>query len=241
MLNIEKLEKAFIEKIVLSLPEVKKTLGTCSRITAIRKCKRLETVSSYSHKGSYCVLSTTPSYDKNGVWNVNNIWFSEQGTLLKTICRLVQHSKDGYFSNELDELLHVKTSNSLTTLFAQNFLCRTKINSRYIYLCPSQKNVQLKAREIKLSEKSIPGYGNKEMEQPLKLFLSVLNEKQKRLFLGFESMKYGPCGDYAIAALTGVNRKTIGKGRRELESGKISMERIREIGGVRVEFKKKRF
>ncbi len=241
MLNIEKLEKAFIEKTVLSLPDVKKSLGTCSRITAIRKCKRLKTVSSYSHKGSYYALATTPVYDKNGVWSFNDVWFSERGTLLKTISQLVQHSKDGYFSSELDELLHIKTSNSLTTLFARKYLCRSKINSRYLYLCPSQKNIQLKARKIKLSKKCIPGYENKEMEQSLKLFLSVLNEKQKRLFLGFESMKYGSCGDYAIAALTGVNRKTIGKGRRELESGNISMERIREIGGGRVELKKKRF
>ena len=191
MLKIENLKKTFVVKTVLSLSEVKKALGTSSRITAIRKCKRLKTVSSYSHKGSYYVLPTIPSFDMNGIWNFNNIWFSKNGTLLKTISWLVQHSKEGYFYNELDDLLHVKTSNSLTKLFVQGKLCRSRLNARYLYLWPSQKVVQLKAKEINLSIKGVPGYGNKEMEVALKLFLSILNEKQKRLFLGFESMKYG--------------------------------------------------
>ena len=198
-------------------------------------------LSSYSHKGSYYVFPTAPSYDKNKIWNFNNIWFSENRTLLQTISWLVRNPKDGYFFNELDELLHVKTSNSLTKFFAQKRLCRSRINSKYLYLWPSQKEVQLKAREINLSIECVPVYENKEMELHLKLFLFVLNEKQKRLFLGFESMKYGNKGDYAISALTGIDRKTIGKGRRELESGNIIMDRIREIGGGRPELKKKRF
>ncbi|GJQ57525.1 MAG: hypothetical protein D8M57_18930 [Candidatus Scalindua sp. AMX11] len=241
MQDIEKLKRTFVEKKVLSLSDVKKTLGTSARITAIRKCKKLGTVTSYSHKGSYYVLPTTPSYDKHGIWNINDIWFSANGTLLKTISWLVQHSEVGYFSHELDELLHVRTGNSLTSLFVQKYLYRLQVNSRYLYLWPSQKDVQLKARKIKLSKKGIPGYENKEMELPLTLFLSVLNEKQKRLFLGFESMRYGLGGDYAIATLTGVNRKTIGKGRRELERGYVNAERIRDIGAGRGELKKKKY
>lgn len=241
MHNIENLRKEFAKKTLLSLFDVKKALGTSSRITAIRNCKKVGAVSSYSHKGSYYVLSKIPSYNKDGIWNFNNIWFSKNSTLLKTISYLVQQSRGGYFFHELDKLLHVKTSNSLTKLFVQKELCRSRVNSRYLYLWATKKEVQLKAREIDLSINSISGYEGNKMLEPLKLFLSVLNEKQRRLFLGFESMKYGTKGDYAISALTGIDRKTIGKGRRELESGNISIERIREVGGGREELKKKRF
>ncbi len=91
-----------------------------------------------------------------------------------------------------------------------------------------------------MGNKSVPGYENEKMADYLMSFLNLLNEKQKRLFLGFESMKYGRGGDYAIAEISGVNRKTIGKGRRELATENIDMTRVGIAGGGRKELKKKR-
>jgi len=240
--SVEKLEEAFLKMKVLSISKVKQILGTNSSATAARKLKEINAVSCYSHAGGYYTLSHIPLYDKNGLWSYNDIWFSVEGTCLKTICRLIRESEEGFFCYELDALLHIKTGNSLTKLYRERILSRRQINSKYLYLWPELEKLQLKKRmTFFLRGKIVPGYENAEMKYYLKSFLDILNEKQKRLFLGFESMKYGRGGDYAIAEISGINRKTIGKGRRELEAGNINMERIRIMGGGRKGLKKKKY
>ena len=46
----------------------------------------------------------------------------------------------------------------------------------------------------------------------LATFLEMLNEKQRRLYLGLESLKLGHGGDILIADLAGVNFKTVAQG-----------------------------
>ncbi|MBE7548999.1 MAG: hypothetical protein HS127_18285 [Planctomycetia bacterium] len=70
----------------------------------------------------------------------------------------------------------------------------------------------------------------------LQTFLSILDERQKRLYLGLESMKLGHGGDLRLSA----NRhkcKTIAKGRRELSSKNITPGRIRKVGSGRSSIK----
>lgn len=238
----EKLKKEFIKMNVLSISKVKQILGTKSPATTARKLKTVSAVSCYSHAGGYYTLPPIPEYDEKGLWSYNDIWFSRDGTSLKTICRFIRESPGGLFSCELDKLLHVRTGNSLTKLYGDKVLSRLQVSSRYLYLWPQYENAQLKTRRtISLGNKTVPGYENEQMGHYLKSFLTLLNEKQKRLFLGFESMKYGRGGDYAISEMSGVNRKTIGKGRRELATENIDMERVRITGGGRKELKKKRY
>ena len=240
--NTEKLKEEILKMNVLSISNVKQILGTNSPATTARKLKAISAVSCYSHAGGYYTLPRIPEYDKNGLWSCNDIWFSIDGTSLKTICRLIRESSGGLFSCELDKLLHVRTANSLTKLYGDKVLSRYQINSRYLYLWPRHEKSQLKIRRTSLfASKTVPGYKNVEIGHYLMSFLKLLNEKQKRLFLGLESMKYGRGGDYAIAEISGVNRKTIGKGRRELEGENINMERVRIAGGGRKELKKKRY
>ena len=79
-----------------------------------------------------------------------------------------------------------------------------------------------------------------EVRESMRSLLSVLNEKQRRLYLGLESIRLGHGGDAQIARMTGVNVKTIALGRRQLQAGDIALERIREAGGGRPSIKKKR-
>ena len=72
----------------------------------------------------------------------------------------------------------------------------------------------------------------------MRVLLSVLNEKQRRLYLGFESIRLGHGGDAQISRLTGANVKTIARGRRQLQSRDITVERIRDVGGGRPPAKK---
>lgn len=58
----------------------------------------------------------------------------------------------------------------------------------------------------------------KEIHRHLNLFMSRLDEQKRRWLAGLESMQRGYGGDVAVAQITGLDEKTIRRGRRELEA-----------------------
>ena len=60
-----------------------------------------------------------------------------------------------------------------------------------------------------------------------------LDERQRRLLLGWEAAELGRGGIAAIAALTGVHPDTIARGVREVEQGPEPSPRVRTVGGGR--------
>lgn len=65
-------------------------------------------------------------------------------------------------------------------------------------------------------------------------FYNTLSEKDKRLYLGLESIKQGYHGVSSIAKLYGANKHTVRKGQKELLSEKLSPSSgIRKKGGGR--------
>jgi len=69
----------------------------------------------------------------------------------------------------------------------------------------------------------------------MNLFLSRLDERQRRWFAALESKALGHGGDRQVSRLTGLSEKTIRKGRRELDAELASCpaERTRQPGGGR--------
>ncbi len=65
-----------------------------------------------------------------------------------------------------------------------------------------------------------------------KKLLPELNERERRLYLGTEALRYGYGGVSKVHMESGVSRKTIRKGKREIEQG-IHSKRIRMMGGGR--------
>ena len=76
------------------------------------------------------------------------------------------------------------------------------------------------------------------MIEHLNTFLSILNEKQRRLYLGLESIRLGHGGDVHMAAVAGINVKTVSRGRKELLSKEIDLVRVRRKGAGRPPLKK---
>ena len=74
----------------------------------------------------------------------------------------------------------------------------------------------------------------------VELFVSLLDEKQRRLYAGLESMKLGRGGDKKVARLFGLDVHTVAKGRKELWRGEIEGDRVRRAGGGRKLLEKKR-
>ncbi|MBI4650677.1 hypothetical protein HY745_05210 [Candidatus Desantisbacteria bacterium] len=198
----DKLIKIFHQKKILTFDVIGEALGATVKMTIFRKLKMLSYHSSYSHAGKYYTLDEIAMYDKNGLWSFNRIHFSVNGSLLNTIIYLVNNSENGYFSSELKKILNVRVQEALFKLYSNQKIYRDQIGGEYLYLSVDRWEQQLESRkhlieaEVENKELSfISGYDSAEVRKVLKLFLSTLNEKQRRLYVGFESMKLGRGGD----------------------------------------------
>jgi hypothetical protein len=241
----QKLKEAFQTEKVLEIGMVKEIIGTTSRMTVFRKLKELGYYSSYSHSGKYYTLGSIPVFDRNGLWSYGCARFSNSGTLMDTISALVKRSEAGYFAAELLSLLQVFVHNAVGKLFVSGRLLREQISDQYLYLSPVLAESQFLARKKMLTlgaaeSISIKNLTRIEMVEHLNTFLSTLNEKQRRLYLGFESIRLGHGGDVRVASVAGINVKTVSRGRKELLSKEIDLDRVRRRGAGRPPLKKTR-
>jgi hypothetical protein len=77
-----------------------------------------------------------------------------------------------------------------------------------------------------------------EVRAAIILFFSVLDERQRRLYAGLESLRFGRGGDSMISSLLTLDNHTVARGRRELIQRDIEIDRIRKKGGGRLPIKK---
>ena len=237
----EPLIKAFQTNIILSYKSIASILGTFTKMTVFRKLKELDYCSSYSDAGKYYILKRFVAFDKNGLWSKDSIYFSQFGSLMQTIPPLVQTSVNGYLASELKQLLCIKVQDALVKLFRRGVLKRHQLCREYLYLYPELHDDQLRNREqllLEMQNENQKKSPNDEITENLLFLLSILNEQQSRLYLGFESIRFGYGGDLAIARISGINAKTISRGRHELEQKQITPERIRKLGAGRPSLKK---
>lgn len=82
---------------------------------------------------------------------------------------------------------------------------------------------------------------NKKHHHQINLFLSRLNEQQKRWYLAVESLKIGTSGQKLMSEVTGMDEKTIRLGIEELEDefSRRAEEKVRLAGGGRPSVEKK--
>ncbi len=75
----------------------------------------------------------------------------------------------------------------------------------------------------------------KQNHQRINLFLSQLNEQQRRWFVALEASQLGRGGVRLMSQITGMDEKTIHRGQLELEQGLAGrpQDRIRIQGGGR--------
>ena len=231
-----------------TMSELKATLGTDARRTVFRKLKQLPYRTSYSHRGRYYTLDEVARFNELGLWSYRQIWFSVYGTLLSTAAAIVEASEFGYFGEELDNVLHVGTKDALRKLVRDAWLRRERIAGQWLYCAAEsgRRRRQLLARRTLLAEPGAAGplpeaaLMPEELRAAIVLFFSLLDEKQRRLYAGLESLKTGHGGDTRIAELLGLDVGTVARGRRELVEQDFELERVRRSGGGRKPVEKKR-
>ena len=245
--HADDLAKALRRSKIATMPELKKALGTEVDVTVFRKLKQLAYRTSYSHRGGYYTLDETAHFGQNGLWSFQSVWFSRHGTLLDTAQASVENSSAGQFVEELDHLLHVGTKEPLLRLVQQGRVSREPVQGLYLYcsMDPVLRQRQLLARRVLQSEPSLASglaraeSVSDELKAAIILFSSMLNEKQRRLYAGLESLKLGYGGDQRIAEFIGMDPHTVAKGRRELLEQDLEIDRIRQAGGGRKPLEKK--
>jgi len=96
------------------------------------------------------------------------------------------------------------------------------------YVCPCRS-----CREDRLSATA-------EFHRAINEVIFHAGEKHRRLIAGLEAMKAGPGGITKISEITGLDRKTIARGIRDLRQGEAATGRDRKKGGGRKKVEKKR-
>ena len=122
---------------VATMSQLKSALGTAVTFTVLRKLSSLGYRSSYSHGGTYYTLESIAQYDERGLWSCRDIHFSRHGTLLNTAATLVTNAPAGYFTNELEAVVHVATKDALRQLVERGRLHRQELGGAIFIAPPS--------------------------------------------------------------------------------------------------------
>jgi len=247
-MEAERLRCLLLDRKIATMPELKVALGTEVDMTVFRKLRDLAYHSSYSHRGKYYTLDEIARFDELGLWSFRSVWFSKHGTLLRTCEVLVNGSDAGYATDELENVVNVGVKDALRKLAVERRIHREQIAGRFVHLAidASTRRGQLRARQVwdTLSSDLPFGAGARVVPDELKaaivLFFSILDEGQRRLYAGLESMKLGHGGDTRVAELLGLDPGTVAKGRKEILSQDVERGRVRREGGGRKPLEKKR-
>ena len=230
---------------IATIEDLKIVLNTQSRMTVFRWLRKMNYISSCSHRGKYYSLKQLAKYNQYGLWIYKTVLFSEYGTLKKTLEILISKSEKGYTASELNKVLNIKVDDALLELQKNRIISRKKISGVYVYLSTAPKCAKkqelIRNDSIHFQDdlKMCPEVLMIELKAALIIFFSTLNEKQRRLYAGFESLKVGYGGDTQISELLNIDKRTVAKGRKELLNGKVDLDTVRETGGGRKQTKKK--
>lgn len=147
-LRQDRLVQLFTAHPVVELPAIRQALGGVSSMTAFRHLKRLGYRCSYNHKGRFYARHELARYDRFGLWSVGEIHFSVDGSLRKTVRRLVEQAHAGATHQELQARLRVRVQNTLLDLYRSEEVSRERLQQLYVYLHsdPSVRAVQLQHR-----------------------------------------------------------------------------------------------
>lgn len=234
---------------IATLEQMKAALGTQTDMTVFRKLREVPYHASYSHRGRFYTLSATARFDDNGLWTYDDVHFSRTGSLVDTAKELVSASPRGYFSPELAELLHVQVKEPLLNLVRRGQIAREEVSGLYLYCSRNAAKRRQQFLMRKIPAVGAPWSVLRDPRQPLPeeardaiaAFIALLNERQRRLYAGLESLRMGRGGDQQVSEITGLDVRTIARGRQELLADEpTATDGIRRQGGGRHAVEKKR-
>ena len=213
---------------VATMPQLKDALGSDVSFTVLRKLGPLGYRTSYSHSGTYYTLDSIAQYDELGLWSYGDIHFSRYGTLVDTAKALVTQSTAGHLVVELEAVVHVATKDALRQLVQGGRLFRQEWEGRYLYCALDRRR-----RQEQWAARQAQQEAGDALQAAKALFYGLLDEQQRRLYAGLESLQCGYGGQQRTARRLGLDVDTVARGEQELLSGQVLRERVRRQGGGR--------
>ena len=125
--------RLFKSETVVDLPRIEKALGGVCTMTAFRYLRQVPYRRSYNHNGRYYCYHEPSRYDALGLWTWRDVHFSRDGSLRKTVCRLVRERPPGATQRELQERLKVRVHNTLLDLLRHGEVARERLLEVYVY------------------------------------------------------------------------------------------------------------
>jgi hypothetical protein len=162
--------------------------------------------------------------------------------------QFVIRSDRGWLASALGTELHAEVKHPLLRLVTLQRLAREQISGQYVYLAADvskrrdqllQRHAYGSAEALPLSRDRLVETSDDDTKAAIILFLSTLDERQRRLYAGLESLRLGHGGDSRLAELTGLDVHTIAKGRAELLQHDVQIDRVRRPGAGRHALEKK--
>jgi hypothetical protein len=122
------------QKQVATAKELLQLTGV-ARSTITRALTKQGYYSSCNHNRQYLTLRETPHFDEDGLWRWDNVCFSRHPSLPETILQLVNRSRQGCTTQELQARLHTRVHNHVNHLLRERQLQRCWWGRRVVYLC----------------------------------------------------------------------------------------------------------
>src|SRR4030067_2102583 len=114
-----------------------------SVITARRRLKKWETLTSFNQNGRYYTLPKIPRFDNNGIWKYQTILFSKYGNLKQTILELVRRSEVGLSAREVAQIVEIPSNSSIfSQLQRVSGVKRDKHQGHFVYFSDQQERYQ---------------------------------------------------------------------------------------------------
>ncbi len=132
-------------------------------------------------------------------------------------------------------------------LTQQHRVTREVVSGLYLYTAMDRtiQRGQLLTRRTVEALPTVPdpsrlAVSEEELKASILLFYSLLDEQQRRLYAGLESLKLGRGGDHQLADFLDLDPHTVARGRRQLLAQDVEVDRARRTGGGRKPVEKKR-
>jgi hypothetical protein len=166
---------------------------------------------------------------------------------MATLEAWIPRAPQGWFAEDLADRLHVDVYDPLHDLVRQGRVRRAEIAGRFLYTAAEVRRAkdQIRARRMAhavplVADAAALQVSPDELKAAILLFYSLLDEQQRRLFAGLESIKLGLGGDTILATFLHVDAHTVARGRQQLLDHDVAPGRVRREGGGRPPAEKKR-
>lgn len=134
--------KRFHRMKVLTIEQLVDLLKS-SVMTARRRLKKWEALTSFNQNGRYYTLPKIPQFDNHGIWKYQTILFSKYGNLKQTIIELVRRSEVGLSAREVAQIVEIQSNSSIfSQLHRVSGIRREKHEGRFVYFSDQQETYQ---------------------------------------------------------------------------------------------------